>query len=436
MAPGVLHAHPDIVEGDEVVICDSEGTVIATGKARMDGVMMVGGKGMAVKVRQRGIPHEKKGKPVTWNDVVAANEDVIKSSAGREHKFISKVIREHSLPFVVSFSGGKDSLATLLLVLDAGFCPPLLFLNTGLEFDETINHVHAIAEKFNLDVIEGDAGDAFWKAIDFFGVPAKDFRWCCKTCKLGVAARVLKHRFPNGVLSFIGQRRYESEHRLHHGKIWKNPWVPGQVAASPIQNWTALHVWLYLFWKKVPWNPLYEQGYARIGCWLCPASDMGELFLKKHKDWERFEAHLWKVKEQYNLPDEWVRLGLWRWRIPPSWSDVSYEIRQQRRYPLRGNEDKVENALRVLGNVVKIHEHQYLVGKNKITCTENTVQSNECEDIVRDVVYRSLHCVGCGVCIAKCENNAIEIRDGKAWIGEKCHHCLACLDECTVLVFG
>ena len=434
MAPGVKEADENIREGDEVVVLDREGNVVATGMAKKNGKEMVGSKGMAVKIRWRGVEEAEKGKKITWNEVLNENEDVILSMIGNEKKFIQNTIEKYGLPYVVSFSGGKDSLATLLLLLDAGYEPELLFLNTGLEFDETVNNVYETAAKYGLELKEGKAGEKFWEAIDFFGIPARDYRWCCKTCKLGVAAMLIKKYYPHGVLSFIGQRRYESQHRAEHGKIWKNPWVHGQIAASPIQNWTAMHIWLYLFMKKAKWNPLYEQGFSRIGCWLCPASDMAEFHLKKHKDWGRFEEKLQKFATKHKLPKEWLSLGLWRWRKPPRWSEIKYEIKAEREYVIEGNEERIENFLKIVGDVKKIEEGEYEVGGIRVRLGKE-IEISEKEELIKDVIYRAINCVGCGVCVAKCSQNAISIINGKAYITDNCIHCLQCMDECPVIVF-
>jgi len=434
MAPGVKEACSNISKGDEVVVLDEDMRVVATGMARMDGEEMKGKRGMAVKIRARGLEEGERGKAITWNDVVRENRDVIESMVGGEIKFIQETVEKYRKPYAVSFSGGKDSLSTLLLLLEAGYEPPLLFLNTGLEFDETVEHVYDTASRYGLELLEGKAGNKFWEAIRFFGPPARDYRWCCKTCKLGVAAMLIKKHFPHGVLSFIGQRRYESEHRARHGKIWNNPWVGGQIAASPIQNWTALHIWLYLFMRGAKWNVLYEQGFGRIGCWLCPASDMAEFELKRHPDWEKFERELEKFSRKHNLPEEWISLGLWRWRRPPKWSGVSYKIEEKREYRIRGNEERVENFLRILGDVEKIGREKYRVGRVDIEVGEE-IKASDKEKLVKDIIYRGIECVGCGVCVAKCPQNAIYMKDGKAWIGESCIHCLQCMDECPVIVF-
>lgn len=431
MAPGVKEASEEIKAGDEVIVLDEDGRVVATGKAKMDGNEMKN-RGVAVKIRWRGYEDAEKNKGISWKDVIDANKDVILSMVGKEIKFIDEVMSKYNLKPAISFSGGKDSLATLLLLLDAGYELPMIFADTGLEFEETIEHVYEVAGKYNLNLLEEKAGDIFWRSIDFFGPPAKDYRWCCKTCKLGVIAKLIKREFPNGILSFIGQRRYESEKRAEHGKIWKNPWVHGQIAVSPIQNWTALHVWLYLFLKKAKWNKLYEEGFYRIGCWLCPACNMAEFELKRHKDWKKFEGKLREFSIKHNLPKEWIDLGLWRWRNPPKWSNIKYEIKEEREYITKGNEHRIENFLKILGKVRKVNTGKYEVNGIKIEILKE-IKASDKEEIVKDLVYRAINCVGCGVCVTKCD--AIYIKNGKAFISDKCKHCLECMYECPVIVF-
>lgn len=433
MSPGVKETDEEIKEGDDVIVLNEDSQVIATGKARMKGEEMGKSKGMAVKIKWRGIEHPEKGKKITWNRVIKENKGVIDSMVGSEKKFIENVIEKYNIPYAVSFSGGKDSLATLLLLLSAGYEPPLLFLNTGLEFDETIENVYYISDKFNLNLIEGKAGNKFWDSIDFFGIPARDYRWCCKTCKLGVASLLIKENFKNGVLSFIGQRRYESQSRAMHGKIWKNPWVNGQIGVSPIQNWTALHIWLYLFMEKVKWNVLYEEGLSRIGCWLCPASDLAEFELKKHYKWKVFEKKLYEFSKKHNLPDEWINLGLWRWRKPPKWSGVNYKIERKEKH-VKMDMERIENFLKLIGRVERIKKNVYNVGGTKIEIDEK-IKAERDEKIFNEIMERALNCVGCGVCISKCSQNAIYIKNGKAWIGDGCIKCLECMYECPVLIF-
>ncbi len=430
MGPGVVSVDGGIKEGDEVIVLNKDWEVVATGKARKNADEMKS-HGMAVKIKWRGIEKAEKREKITWKDVIEANEDVISSYVGEAKKFIER-FAERSEKKVISFSGGKDSLATLLLALEAGYEFPMMFLNTGIEFDETVEYVHDVASRHSVELFEESAGDAFWRGIKVFGPPSRDYRWCCKTCKLGPAVRLIKKHFGGSVISFIGQRRYESENRAKHGSIWQNPWVRGQIAVSPIQNWTALHIWLYLFMKKARWNRLYEQGFYRIGCWLCPSSSMADFAIKKHADWERFEKELRAFKEKQNLPEEWLSLGLWRWRRPPRWSKVGYEVTTERKYEIKGNEKRIENFLNILGRVEKLGKG-YRAGRFEVSLD----RLEENEKIVNDVIYKAIKCIGCGVCLTHCPRDAIYIDANKAWIdANKCIHCRECMKECPVVVFG
>jgi phosphoadenosine phosphosulfate reductase len=335
LAPGVLDADDRIQPGNEVIVMDEAQTPIAIGSAKMGGREMVdSSRGLAVKVRWTVDQDElDKFKPEdrnnSWAEVIEANQKLLTKKTSEAVDFIKRTVIKIQKPAVVSYSGGKDSLATLLLVLDAGISPQLLFIDTGLEFPETVEHVQDLANEYKLDLIVESANSAFWDAVNFFGPPGKDFRWCCKTCKLGPATRVIKNNFEDGVLAFIGQRKYESMARSKSKRVWDNPWVPGQIGASPIQNWSALHVWLYLFQKNVDFNIWYKRGLERIGCYLCPATDLGDLVIvsKLFPDYERWERFLSKYAEEKGFTNDWSKYGLWRWkRTPRSMQNLITEL--------------------------------------------------------------------------------------------------------------
>jgi phosphoadenosine phosphosulfate reductase len=50
-------------------------------------------------------------------------------------------------------------------------------------------------------------------------------------------------------------------------------------------------------------------------------------------------------------------------------------------------------------------------------------------------IRRALGCTGCGVCISKCNRNAIRIKNKIAYIGDKCTHCGKCIEVCPVVKF-
>jgi len=181
MAPGVLSMSEGIEVGDEVVV-NIDGETIATGKARMS-TSDVGTvkKGVAVKVRHRIEGHGFPDAASTLDDAVAANADTLVQVEERAVRGVKWAWESTEVPKMVSFSGGKDSLATLLLVVEAGYSPMMFFVDTGLELPGTLDYIERTAEEHGLDLTVAEAGDAFLNGLKHFGPPAKDYRWCCKT---------------------------------------------------------------------------------------------------------------------------------------------------------------------------------------------------------------------------------------------------------------
>jgi phosphoadenosine phosphosulfate reductase len=123
----------------------------------------------------------------------------------------------------------------------------------------------------------------------------------------------------------VGQRRYESFRRKESSRVFKNGIVRNQISAAPIQNWTALHVWLYLFRENAPYNPLYAKRLDRIGCYMCPSSDVAviEVIREKYPElWNGWELRLSEWCEEHGLPSGWV--DKMRWRLQEKEADETY----------------------------------------------------------------------------------------------------------------
>lgn len=480
---GIIETSSEIEVGDEVVVLSPEKKAIAVGKAKLRGSEMVGGKGVGVKTRWYGREENKMELPAgqTWDHVIDANSWFFEKKIPDTLEAIRKVVDREGKDAAVSFSGGKDSLATLLLALDAGLSPKILFVDTGLEFPETVAHVEEIAETYNLELISENAEDVFFRDVPMFGPPGKDFRWCCKTCKLGPTVRLIKQHFPEGVLSLIGQRAYESEQRARKGRKWINPWVPGQVGYSPIQDWTALHVWLYIFSRKAPYNVWYERGLERIGCWLCPASDLADLEIVKqyhpgHEQWERF---LSDYREKRGYPAEWQALGLWRWRKMPRGIrefleregivitrkegavDTEYDegfdfISAEGYQPCQGgvsiegmfqrslDMERVTNLMNILSESTYDEETDScsvgdtdIFGEGGVVVRgKNEKSARRCMKNVKNIILRAHLCVGCGICTGRCDQGALYLDEHVFVDEEKCIHCAKCLGPCPVIGYG
>lgn len=484
LAPGVLDADPEIRKEDEVVVLNPAGEVICCGRARMTGKEMCEEqRGAAVKPRWSGEPRPHKASVggQSWEDAVIANEKILDLMVKNARAFIKNVAGSMEMKVSVSYSGGKDSLAVLQLVDETLDDYEIMFADTGLEFPETLENVKKVAGYYGKELKTASAGESFWDSISVFGPPTLDTRWCCKICKLGPITRLIDENYEGGCLSFIGQRQYESHARFISKKVWKNPWVGNQVGASPIQEWTALHIWLYLFRTKAPYNPAYEKGYDRMGCWLCPSSSLADFFQLEESHPElakKFNSYLLAYAEKMGLSPEWVKFGLWRYKRYPKVLQAlaekkgisllpSQEVPKELHFEVAtgyrpckaggitadgsfGQAIDVETLkksgmLSPIGNVSFIEgaasvsfgesRAQVFASGNVNGRSENEKTLKKLMRMVEFSVRRALLCKGCGICVGHCEHSAIETKENKVRIRESCVHCGACVEVCPLVRF-
>lgn len=403
----------------------------------------------------------------SWLDAVKANEARLAILEQEAVDFLRKSAEKHNLPPVVSFSGGKDSLVAFRLAQKAFGSVPLLFNDTGLELPETIEYVERVARSSGSELIVASAGDAFWRGLEVMGPPARDYRWCCKVAKLVPTAKALRERFAGGALSIVGQRRAESASRARSPRVYKNKWLPNVTVVAPIHSWSALEVWLYIFKERLPVNPLYFKGFDRLGCWLCPAIEMGEAEAVKelHPElWARWESYLKTFSGGKGFGDAWVELGLWRWlSVPGDVTRVAQRIAGQgaavtARGPrfhvkLESNKVHVElagfdktlnldalvDALSSLG-AVKVDEGKLTLNGAPVRVEGTfkvTVESAGRASDVAKAVIRAAYCVGCGSCELWCSKGAVKVVGGRFRVDTNaCAHCGVCNSVCPVAEYA
>lgn len=315
LAPGLREIDPAVRAGDEVFILAPDGTVIGVGRARVsadEARSMT--RGPVVRTR-RNQPGLCRPGSATWQDAVEANGPVLDRYESVARAFVREVIDGHpGLPVTVSYSGGKDSLATLLVVQKEIGPVPLLFADTGFEFPETYANLERVAEQYGVRVVRSSGRTRFDQVFETQGPPAVDARWCCEVCKLGPIGEAIREQWGE-CLSFIGQRKYESARRSKSRRVWRNPSLSVQLSAAPIHTWTALHVWLYLFREGAPYNSLYEEGFDRIGCYICPSSDLSVFRTLKDRYPDLMAAWFDRLRawqQARGLSDGWVNDGEWR----------------------------------------------------------------------------------------------------------------------------
>ncbi|WP_297439369.1 phosphoadenosine phosphosulfate reductase family protein [Thermococcus sp.] len=464
---GIIEAEGSIRRNDDVILVSEGGDVIATGIAKKDYSGLANKeRGTGVKVRRQKTINYREGRKATMEDVLRANSIELERKVMEARRFMKKVATRYSdLPVAVAFSGGKDSLAVLGLALEEfGEDFTVFFNNTGIEFPETLEYVEELRKELEpkgIKFIVADAGDAFWRALHVFSPPGRDYRWCCKVTKLGPITMAIKENYPEGVLMFVGQRKYESIKRFKQPRVWKNPWVPNETGASPIFHWRALEVWLYIFSRKLKYNPLYEDRLDRIGCFLCPSASLAEIYtLREEKPelWARWENELKRWGKRFGMPDEWITYGFWRWKklskgensiarelgveIPEerSWEPVKYSIVENDdgfavRFNTVVNLKRIREVAPILGEV---EEGENYIRTGDVRFKQDGAYTSDSREAMQAyyLIKRAYECVGCGVCVGKCPEGALSIdpRSRKIVVnGELCTHCRECMDVCPLL---
>jgi len=418
------------------------------------------------------------------DEVIRANAPHMKRLVKDAMNTISGIANQKEFrdsPVYVSFSGGKDSLTTLDLTRSAVKKPiKVFFANTGIEFPETVEFIRRFCKEENIELIEVEAEGAFWENLPSFGPPAKDFRWCCKVCKLAPINSVMEECTRGGrkCLTIDGKRRYESFARSRIAPKEENPFIPGQMSVFPIRNWRAIEVWLYIFYRKLPYNPLYDLGFERVGCWLCPAELSAEYYRFKELHPElftRWNKYLMDWTKKNGLSDKFVEHGFWRWKsLPPKMVRLAEELGidtiakggeeefsiaviggvspcKTGGYTMEGKVaglmiDEARNIANMLGesvfsedlgvllirkdnSSVKIFSSGHIsvnapIRKEALSLFESTAKQ----------LTRVKKCTKCGVCLKVCPVGAIML-EPHLLIGEGCTRCGKCMEGCVVVKY-
>lgn len=400
----------------------------------------------------------------------------IESSAVAE---IKNYLKGNTQAVTVSFSGGKDSLAAYGLTASVVKHPELLFTNTGLEFPETLEYVRTFSEKNRLTLHVAEAGNAFWDNVDVFGPPAKDFRWCCKVCKLGPITELISEFYPKGTVTCEGNRSLESFTRAGTSLVTRNPFVPNQINLNPVRNWCAAEIWGYIWMKGLEYNPLYEKDFERIGCYLCAsclASEWRNTSRIHPEMYKRWEDYLHRYAESNGLPPEYIDMGFWRWKVlPPKMRQLAdglelkmepktssglslkvmkgasvcvaggYSMEAIATIPRTRDFSYVEDAMRTIGEVKYSPEFEIalvklragrarLFGGGQISVTSSTAEDARkiFEKAVKALIRAEL-CTQCGICVKTCPRNAIRIKGGLRVDPERCVSCGLCERSCMVV---
>ena len=243
-------------------------------------------------------------------------------------KEVATLYKSDEIPWVIGYSGGKDSTAVLQLVwLSLAQLPPdqrkkpvyVISTDTLVEnpivalwVSKSLDRMGAEAEKQGLPLtahrLTPAPENTFWVNLIGRGYPAPrpKFRWCTERLKIlpstqFIISVVQKH---GEAILVLGTRKAESvararvmerfEEKRVRDRLSPNGSLPNSFVYTPVENWTNDDVWLFLMQIGNPWGynnkdlltmyqgasadgecPLVVDtstpscGDSRFGCWVC-----------------------------------------------------------------------------------------------------------------------------------------------------------------------
>ncbi|ACT58208.1 phosphoadenylyl-sulfate reductase [Hirschia baltica] len=174
--------------------------------------------------------------------------------------------------YVSSF--GAESAVMLALIADVDPSFPVLFIDTGMHFHQTLQYRDDLVEFLGLTGVKTIHPDEEERLIED---PKNDLYKtdpdvCCEIRKVRPLEPAL-----HGYDAWITGRK-----RFHGGERMQLPvfeFAAGRYKVNPLASWTPEDVQLFFKNRNLPRHPLLEQGYPSIGCWPCtqPAEDPNDL---------------------------------------------------------------------------------------------------------------------------------------------------------------
>ena len=142
---------------------------------------------------------------------------------------------------------------------------PVLFIDTGYHFPETLAYRDELVERFQLPIRNLSAAMPREEFIAQHGddLYDRDPDLCCKINKVDPMQLALK-----GVRAWINGRRRDQANTRTQMNIAERL-QGGIIKVNPLANWKSKDTFEYLTRYDIPTHPLFDQGYTSIGCYPC-----------------------------------------------------------------------------------------------------------------------------------------------------------------------
>jgi phosphoadenosine phosphosulfate reductase len=192
-------------------------------------------------------------------ELTTLEEKIVKSQ-----EVLKEALEKFSGRIALAWTGGKDSTTTMHLLRDlcGGKVPiPILNIDTSVKFKEIYEFRDYLALDWNLNLLIERNEEAI-KTIKI----AANREECCLRLHTEVIAQALEKY---GWQALITGRRWDEQPHLVQETYFSPRENPNHTRVHPILHFTEIDIWQYINDHRVPYCPLYRQGYRSLGCEPC-----------------------------------------------------------------------------------------------------------------------------------------------------------------------
>lgn len=231
---------------------------------------------------------KKKDQSPSGSRASAFNELGFKNTIEELHEEVRELYIADDVPWIIGYSGGKDSTAILQLIWDAIAKLPseqrtktvhVISTDTLVEnpivsswVSKSLKVMQKAAEEQGLPIkphrLTPSLENSFWVNLIGRGYPAPrhKFRWCTARLKISPSNEFISSivKSSGEAILVLGTRKAESSTRAanmeRHEKgrvrerLSPNSSLPGSLVYTPVEDWTNDDIWFYLMQEKNPWG--------------------------------------------------------------------------------------------------------------------------------------------------------------------------------------
>lgn len=167
---------------------------------------------------------------------------------------------------VMTSNFGAEGIVLLDHLMRVAPRTPIVYLNTGFQFKATDELKETLQARYDLNLIEAKAELSVEEQAAIHGdrLYERNSDLCCGIRKVEPLQQALQ-----GYSAWIAALRRDQSPTRAKIRIVEWNMRNAMIKLHPLAGWTRARVWEYILKHRLPYNRLYDEGYASIGCQPC-----------------------------------------------------------------------------------------------------------------------------------------------------------------------